>query len=163
MVHKLRFLVLAACLILTGCAGISRQARSQVTFKGEFIDILNNIERYEGETVMLGGRIIKVENASKECQIVVLQMPLASNGRPENEEESQGRFLIQYEQFKDPAIYMKGKSITVVGRVIGSNRRPIGEYMYVYPKIAPIETKLWEGKDRDGPDLHFGIGVGTWF
>jgi outer membrane lipoprotein len=164
MVRLINFSLLClAFLISMGCAGVSKQAKSQVTFQGAFSEIQSNPDPHQNEVTMLGGKIVEIKSAQNESEITVLQMPLAYNDRPRNEEASQGRFLVRYDQFLDPAIFEIGKYLTVVGRINGREDRLIGEYMYTYPVLAPIETKLWGFETESGPDVHFGIGVGTWF
>jgi outer membrane lipoprotein len=150
--------------MIAGCtAGISEQARSQVTFWGTFPELQAEPERHQGEVVLLGGRIIETLVAEASSEIIVLQLPLNRNNQPLNNDQSQGRFVVRSSQFLDPAVYTKGILLTVVGRVVSSEKRPIGEMDYLYPVLEPIEIKKWSLEDLESPRIHFGIGVGTHF
>jgi outer membrane lipoprotein len=147
-----------------GCTpGVSREARSQVTYEGPFSQLQQAPQEYMGETVMLGGEIIETIPATDSSQIVVLQLPLDGE-RPGRQQQTAGRFIVRAPQFLDPAIYNKGTLLTVVGRVGGSEPRPIGAYEYRYPLIDAIELRLWPEEERRAyPRVHFGIGIGTRF
>jgi outer membrane lipoprotein len=149
---------------LYGCAaGISGQARSQVTFFGSFSELQRHPERYSGETVILGGKIIQVLVQDDATELTVLQLPLDRADRPLDSDQSEGRFLVRAAQFLDPALYPEGARITVVGKLTGSRERPIGSMPYRYPVVAPLEIKKWPGAQDRTPRFHFGIGVGTRF
>ena len=151
-------------MILTACSsGISQQAKDQVTYTGSFTELQRAPARYRGATVLLGGKIIEALAKEGVTELVVLQLETGSRDRPEDNDRSQGRFLVRSARFIDPAIFPPGTLITVVGRLTGSETRPIGEMPYDYPVIEPAEMKKWpEGSDAS-PRFHFGIGIGTRF
>jgi outer membrane lipoprotein len=152
-------------LVVTGCAaGISSQSKMLVTYEGSFSTIQSEPDRYVGETVLLGGRILDITPAVAETELVVLELPLNWQDRPDDRDHSQGRFLIQATGFLDPALYKPGALLSMVGTLNGSEIRTIGSFSYRYPRLVPIEIKLWPyttaGKS---PAFHFGVGVGTHF
>ena len=142
-------------------AGISSQARSQVTFFDSFQQLQEQPEQYRGETAMLGGKIVSVRVEAGVTELVVLQLAMGNGTRPTDNDKSQGRFLVRSAQFMDPAIYPQGTLITVVGRIMGSETRDIGQMPYRYPVIDVIELKKWPADGQ--PRFHFGVGVGTRF
>jgi len=149
---------------LTACAGgMSRQARSQVSFFGSFEQLQQAPQQYRGEVVMLGGRIIETQVKQGVTEIVLLQLELNRSDRPQENGQSGGRFIVRSQTFLDPALYPTGTPVTVVGRLTGEVTRPIGEMPYQYPVIEPIEIKKWPPEGYSSPRLHFGIGVGTHF
>jgi outer membrane lipoprotein len=149
---------------LCACAaGISNQARSQITYFGPFDAVQQHSEKYRGETVMWGGRIIETLPGSKSTQLVVLQLELSGQDRPQDNDQSQGRFLVHSDRFLDPAVYSQGALVTVVGAVKGVESRAIGQMTYRYPVIDVIEIKKWQPSETDSPRFHFGIGIGTHF
>jgi len=155
----------AICLILVvlGCAtGISRQTRSQVTYKGTFAALQKAPAKHTGEIVMFGGKVIQTKGSQNSSEITVLQLALDTRHRPQDGDQSEGRYIVQSKQFLDPAIYQAGSLLTVVGRVTGSELRSIGGFHYVYPLVEAIEIKPWPATGRKSPSFHFGIGVGTW-
>ena len=157
-------MVIAAALMLSACAGgISRQARSQVTYTGSFESVLENPRGFQGETVMWGGRIVEIQNQDASTEIVVLQLELDSRNRFSDGDSSRGRFLIRSDRFLDPAIYPAGTFIIVVGRLQGGETRQIGEMPYTYPVIDIVEIQKVDPNRSSSPRIHIGIGVGAQF
>lgn len=157
------FAVILSVLMAACAGGISKQVRSQVTYTGGFADLQQRPDRYVGETVILGGRVIETRVAQGLTELVILHLELNSSDRPALKDQSQGRYLVQAQQFLDPALYPQGTLITVVGRVQGSEDRAIDRMTYAYPVIQLLEIKKWEPRDLQSPRFHFGIGVGTRF
>lgn len=157
-------IVFGMLLMLTACAGgISKQARSQVTYTGAFSDVLENPIGFQGQTVIWGGKVIEIQNQGGFTEIVALQLELDGKYRPADSDKSQGRFLIRSGQFMDPVIYPPGTLITVVGRVQGLENRLIGEMDYQYPVVDIVEIQKYDPQQTSKPQLHIGIGVGGRF
>ena len=157
-------LLLGLFIALTGCAaGISEQVRNQVTYFGPFAAVQQAPQKYIGETVLWGGRVIETRVKDNATEIVVLQMALNRWDQPQDDDQSQGRFVVHSAQFLDPAIYPPGILITVAGRLQGSENRRIGEMPYTYPVIDPIEIKKWATATQPASRFHFGIGIGAHF
>jgi outer membrane lipoprotein len=156
--------LLLLLFILASCAGgISEKARAQITFAGSFTDVQQSPEKYRGQTMLLGGKVIETQVKEGVTDIVVLQLELASYDRPRDDDQSLGRFLIRSTRFLDPALYPPATLITVVGRLQGSEDRSIGQMPYTYPVIDPTEIKKWPAGVDPSPRFHFGIGIGTHF
>jgi outer membrane lipoprotein len=151
-------------LISFGCAsGISQQSRSQVTYDGSFSNLQKAPEEYVGEILLLGGKIIENQPSPDGTELLILHLSTDSRGRPKDEDQSQGRYLVHSDQFLDPAIYEKEGLLSVVGKLVGTDVRPIGGLDYVYPKVEAIEVKLWPKSASHYPRFHIGIGVGKTF
>ena len=147
-------------VFVAGCTkGISKQARSQVTYSGDFSELQRNPDDYKDKTVLLGGKIIDTKVNATSSEIIVLQLPLGGSDQPHVGDQSKGRFLIRSKQLLDPALYRKGMAITVVGRLVDNETQTIDEFKYNYPVIEPIEVKLWSENRYGGLRLHFGFGV----
>ena len=158
--HIQTLLIVGMAFILSACAGgISRQARSQVTYSGPFSSVVQNPGQFPGETVMWGGRVIETRAMNGATEVEVLQLPLDSAYRPVNRDQSQGRFLIRSAQFLDPAVYPPGTLITVVGHLLGPETGFIGEMSYVYPVIDVIEINKWDPAKYPSSRVHIGIGI----
>ena len=158
--------VLMICLLFAvfACAaGISQQARTQVTYSGPFAALQKSPDQHVGEILMLGGKVIETTGTAGASEITVLQLPLGTRDRPQDGDHSQGRYLIQSDDFLDPAIYQQGSLLTVVGKLSGGETRSIGSFQYLYPVVKAIEIKPWPREQQTGPRFHFGIGVGTSF
>lgn len=162
--HTLKICILVLSTALSGCsAGISQQALSQVTYTGSFAELQAQPLRHQNEVVLAGGKIIDTLAGSDATEIIVLQMPLNRRAQPMEKDQSQGRFIVRSSQFFDPAVYAKGSLVTVVGRVISAQARPIGQRNYLYPVLDLVEIRKWTPGDLQSPRFHFGIGVGTSF
>ncbi len=154
-------IVLCFLSLGAGCtAGLSSQARSQVTYDGAFAYLQQDPAAHVGETVMLGGRILDIRTSEERSEIMVLQMPLDHWNAPIQEELSEGRFLVFMDRFLDPVLYNKGKLMSMVGVVRGSEIRAIGQYEYNFPTIDAMEIKLWLQDENYVPSIRLGIGVG---
>ncbi len=157
-------IVLSLLVLLAGCTpGLSGEARSRVTYSGAFSYIQQDPSAHVGETVLLGGKILDIRTSEERTEIMVLQMPLDHWNSPIDEDRSEGRFLVFMERFLDPVIYNKGKLMSLVGVVRGSEIRAIGHYEYTFPTIDALEIRLWLQDDAYVPDIRLGIGVGTHF
>ena len=164
MTLTVRLIIISLVSCATGCAtGISQQTRSQVTYHGSFSELRSNIDQHSGEVVMLGGKVIETQGSQTGSEVTVLQLALDRRGRPEDVNQSEGRYLIRSGQFFDPAIYQKGTLLTVVGTLTGSEVRPVGGFDYDYPIVEAIEVKPWPRQQRTSPRFHFGVGVGKSF
>lgn len=169
---SLRIRVLCLCIFLPACVVaaaacapvISRQALDSADRSVSFKALAADPGGFLGRTVLFGGQIIQTNNLQGKSLIVVVHRPLDSRYKPRPDSESRGRFLISAEGFLDPAIYRSGRWITVVGTVVGSETRPLGEIQYTYPIVAETERYLWPVKEPSSDaQIHFGIGIGFGF
>ncbi|HVO85179.1 MAG TPA: Slp family lipoprotein [Syntrophobacteria bacterium] len=163
MTQKTLAVLLAITLLLsTACAtGISQQARAQVTYSGNFSVLQERPSAHLGEVVIFGGKILETKASPTFSEITVLQLPLGSSDRPQDGDRSEGRFLLRSVQFLDPAVYRTGLLLTAVGKITGSELRPIGGLDYAYPVVDAIEIKLWPERSPIYPGIQLGVGVGS--
>lgn len=162
----LEWIAWLSLLWLTGCASaISPEMMKHVDQSIPFEGILQNPDAFQGKTVLLGGDIIETENFPDKTLIIILQRPLDSQEKPSGEDKSKGRFIVSVPGFLDPAIYEKGRQITVVGTVAGKEVRALDEIEYTYPIIDRRELYLWPKEEtvETEPGVIFGIGFGFGF
>jgi len=146
--NKILLFLTIILLFISGCAHvISKESRSLAARKIPFQWIAQNPEGYKGIMVVWGGDIIETQNLKEGTQIVVLQRPLARSEQPIEENKSGGRFLVLYKGFLDPAIYEKGRKITVAGIIEGEKVLPLGQSEYHYPYLNAREIHLWKPDD----------------
>lgn len=153
-------------LLLAGCASvISPEMLKDVDQSIPFESILKDPEAFQGKTVLLGGEIIETENFPDKTLIIMMQRPLNSKEKPSSEDKSKGRFIVSVPEFLDPAIYRRGRKITVAGTVSGKEVRALDEVEYTYPIIDRRELYLWpiEETVETEPRVFFGIGIGAGF
>ena len=100
-------------------------------------------EVYMGQTVVLGGEIVRTQPLQDETLLEVLQKPLDTSGQPLMTDQSEGRFLVRCTGFLDPAVYAPGRALTVTGRVEGARTEKIGEHDYRYLLLVCEKLSLW--------------------
>jgi outer membrane lipoprotein len=162
----LTIMAFMALLLLVGCAHvIPKETLKEVDRNATFAQVVKNPDAYVGKTVLFGGNIIETKNFADKSQVVVLQRPLDSRDRPVAGDVSEGRFIVTTPGFLDPAIYGQGRKITVAGKVVGKEKRPLGEIEYAYPVIEKQGLYLWpaEKPASTEPKVQFGFGVGVGF
>jgi outer membrane lipoprotein len=139
------FLVSLYVFAATGCAyPISRELREEASKDLTFSMVLQNPTAYVGSIVIWGGEIIKTRNLKNSTEILILDSPLDYQGMPKSAEFSRGRFIAKSPQFLDPALYKKGKKITVAGDITGKETKPLGKTEYTYPVVTVKQLHLWE-------------------
>ena len=147
MDRRLGHLIIVSILILiiAGCAhAISRQNRKTALKDLTPESILEGFETCKGRLVLMGGEIIETRNLERETLIEILQKPLSRfTGRPIEKPTYGGRFLVRYDGFKDPAVFSKGREITVAGTVVGKEVSKIGDMRYTHVVLQDKETHLW--------------------
>lgn len=154
-----RCLAGALALLVCACSPISPQLKRDVNPAITMAQIMKDTRRFEGQTALLGGRIIKTEVKRDQTILEILQLPLDYQDRPDPSGPSEGRFLVAFDQYLDPAIFSEDRLITVVGRVVGTRMGKIGEIEYTYPLLTARGAHLW--KEPYGPPAFiFGIGIG---
>lgn len=140
-----KLLVLFAGLVgAVSCVPFSRNIMDQVDPTLAFGVVQKDPSAFQGKTVLWGGIIVETLNRADETLIKVRQTDLDYQTRPTNLDRSQGRFLIQYIGFLDPAIYKDGREITVAGQITGKEVFPLGNLQYTYPVVTAKEIYLWE-------------------
>jgi outer membrane lipoprotein len=143
-----RILVLFTAVALTvGCSSpVSKSVRKELDPDISFDQLRELPASYQGRLVLLGGEIIRTNNKQEGTTIEILQKRLNRWGRPKDEDDTEGRFLVFAERFLDPVVYSKGRRITVAGTVLGGHKEKIGEVDYVYPLLRAREIHLWQDR-----------------
>lgn len=164
MVKRTCHLLVAIILLLVAGGGISgctpvfpKEITDRIDRHISFKELQNDPEKFKGTWVMLGGVIVSSKNMKEGTLLEVLQKPLDSDGRPLETDRTDGRFLVESDQFLDSAVYHRERLITVVGELVGQKTMPLDEIMYQYPLLSPKALHLWS--PASGPLFFFGIGV----
>jgi outer membrane lipoprotein len=121
-----------------------------------------NPEAFTGKTIVLGGEVLITENQPGKTLLILLQHELDGDLKPLDNDPSKGRFIVVAPEFLDPAIYTKGRQITIVGTVAGGETRQLNGIPYVYPVVEKRYLYLWpiEKIGDSEPRVYFGIGIG---
>ncbi len=142
----------AVCLLfflIGGCASvISPEAVRRAEPAVPFEELLRDPEAYRGRAVILAGVILESLNTREGTLLTVLQKPGPYGGRPENTDETGGRFLLLHPEYLDVAVYAPGRELTVAGEVLGRRLKALGEIEYAYPLVRAGEIHLWGPRPR---------------
>jgi len=118
---------------------------------------------HAGRAVVWGGTLVAVQNLKDRTRLEVLAFPLDSDGYPEADDPSTGRFMADHFGFLDPADYAPGRRVTVRGNIRGVETGSVGDAPYRYPAVEVVDVRLWRadapGDSFWSPRFHIGIGV----
>jgi len=123
-------------------AGLASCATVPVPLQGQFAATTPRDTGASG-TVRWGGEIIKVEPKTDMTCFEILSRNLDASARPMSRDPSSGRFIACRAGFYDPEEFERGRDLTVVGRVTGTDRGKVGEFDYAYPHVAADTIYLW--------------------
>ncbi|MCK9263902.1 MAG: Slp family lipoprotein [Deltaproteobacteria bacterium] len=148
-----RFLAIAllfsTLLLTSSCASsLCRDLREGVDESVMLPLVIGNPQAYEGCRVLWGGTILDTNPQREGTMIEILERPLGSGCEPMEGDATGGRFLAVSERFLDPAVYSRGRKVTVVGMINGIEFRTIGEYEYPYPVVSMTNHVLWPHRER---------------
>jgi outer membrane lipoprotein len=90
-----------------------------------------------------GGEIIKVEPKTDSTCFEILARELDGAARPRSGEANGGRFIACRNGFYDPEEFQRGRDLTIVGHVTGTDHGKVGEFDYAYPHVAADVIYLW--------------------
>jgi outer membrane lipoprotein len=160
--YKKIFLLVASLTVFT--AGCTPTFPSRITERVDtgisYRDLMNDPGSYKGKWVMLAGDIVAARTEKDgSTYLEVLQRPADKSGMPRETDETGGRFIAVSRQFLDPAVYGRGREITIVGEVIGDSVKPLGAVAYRYPLLEIQAMHLWE--PQYGSRAHVSVGVGV--
>jgi outer membrane lipoprotein len=149
-------------VLLSACASqIPEQIRSAPSPDSPSVsEARSGAQRLGGRQVRWGGTIATVDNRESQTWISVASCHLRSKGRPGKSDPGQGQFMARLEGRLDPAIYSKGRRLTVIGNLDKRKSGVIDEYAYELPMVNVEAHHLWASLPKD-PDAH-GASLGTY-
>ncbi|MGF1908225.1 Slp family lipoprotein [Vibrio kasasachensis] len=148
---SLRFIKRAICVLalfaLTACTSIPEQLASDNP--NIVTDYLVWQQQLDNPVdVRMGGVIANVKNLEDRTRIEVVNLPINSVGKPDINQEPNGRFVAYINGFQDPVAFSEGRLITLLGQSTGSEVSPVGEYEYDFPVMAVKGFRLWRIEER---------------
>lgn len=148
----LRYLLGVVCLLgfLGGCAGAPPVMQEGALPPMPLSDLISNAAGYKGQTVVVGGFVLEVENLQGQTRIVAVQVPIGSGQRLKSKDLSEGRLILTYDGFIDPEVYEKDRGITVRGEILGGAAND-PEIPYPYLRIQVQEIYLWPEEQISEP------------
>jgi len=153
-------LTIFAASLLGACSTSPTFDSQNVNLKLQPQQAVEHAKTHASTKVLWGGTVLEAHNLKEVTQIEVLAYPLNSSYRPITSENPQGRFLIKYTGYLEPAIYSAGRLITVQGNLSGTESGAVGEHKYTYPVVKSEQLHLWNEREEPNTRFHFGIGIG---
>lgn len=133
-----------------GCAVVSPEVQEEALPPIPLPELIGDVQKYMGDTVIVGGHVVSVETKADDTVIVAVQSPLGIGQRPEAKDLSQGRLVMLYKGFLDPEVYTKDREITVGGKIIGSSAQ-VKNPAYPYLKLEIRDIHLWAKEAPQNP------------
>ncbi|MCW8347321.1 MULTISPECIES: Slp family lipoprotein [Vibrio] len=106
------------------------------------------VDAQDGSEVRLGGVIDTVTNLATQTRIEIVNLPIDKYGKPDIDQEPNGRFIAYVDGFIDPVTYTRGRLITVGGSKAGDERGKVGEFEADFPVIKAYGQYLWRVEER---------------
>ncbi|MBA2491659.1 MAG: Slp family lipoprotein [Gammaproteobacteria bacterium] len=149
-------IVLLSAVLLPACASQIPEQTSSVPSRNSptEADAHARAQRFNGEHVRWGGTIAAVEKRESQTWIEVDRCHLSNNGMPAKSHR-EGQFFARLEGNVDPAIYARGRYLTVVGDLENENSGAIDGYAYHQPVVNVEMHHLWASL----PEGHNGVGA----
>lgn len=143
---------LLACLALSGCVSIPQniQGNKNSLVSASYQDINQDVSRFNGQEVRLGGKVLNVVNSQNETSFEIAVLPLDDNARPELGTAFQGRIIVKANKFIDPLI-LEDHLITVLGTVTGTTNGKVGNADYRYLTLSLLGYQVWQVRDNIMP------------
>lgn len=153
------------CLVASACQRtadvIPDRLKGRVDRDLRYSDIKDNPEKYRGELMLAGGKVLSAKRTQQGTVLEVLQIPLSEELIPTaSDTDSKGRFVIidrNSDKVADPAVFNdENKRVTVVGEVLGMTTIQVDEVKEQVPELAVKHITVW---DWD----HMNAGYGPYY
>lgn len=120
-------------------------------------------ENLNDQRARWGGQIIDTRTEKDQTCFEIIGWSLSDTGRPIPGSSGQGRFLTCAPGFYDPAVYTRGREVTVVGTTNRAETRKIGDYDYRYPRLAADQLYLWPEREVYAGDPYYPYYYNSFF
>lgn len=140
---QLRYVMVLWVAMISACAVMPATVAEQAV-KIPYLDLIGLGEAGVGQTAIVGGYVLKVENFKDHTRIEAVQAPLSFDQKPKNKDMSEGRLILTYPGFLDPEVYTQDRKITLGGKILGSSSTEQDDdkpYPYIRLQIESIH--LW--------------------
>ncbi len=158
----LRLFALLPALALVACAPAPIYKDATAAITAAPFQVAQSPERYAGNQVIWGGRIVQVKNFADHSEIELLAYPLDSSQRPKANDSGNGRFIAVMSGYVESLDYPVGALMTISGKLNGSRAGKVGEANYVFPLVAVAQSHVWtpEEMTKGRSNIRFGVGLG---
>lgn len=140
--------ICSSALLVTSCVApvVSKNYLQEGERKVSFAQLRESTEQYKGRLFVLGGVIIRTRLIEAGSQIEAMHVPVDGSGYFEERGRSEGRYLAVLPKegtILDPAVYRRGRRVTLAGEFIDIRRGKIDEMEYAYPLFQIKQVYLW--------------------
>lgn len=140
-----RLSVLSLGLVLSSCASQVPQSIRQAPAQQLSVAAAQaSATPIVGAPVRWGGELVAVTNLAQGTELEILGRGLRRGGKPNPDSAAEGRFIVTWEAFLDPADYRPGQPITISGTLTGTRLGRVGEFTYRYPVVAGKALYRWQ-------------------
>lgn len=160
---KLRILAAAALASLAcACATVPAPLQGDVT---HITPAQAREAGRPGLPVRWGGRIVATQATGDRTCFEMIGSELSIYGRPRHmTEDGSGRFIACGAGFYDPAVYLKNRELTVVGRLDGFEApNPNSSPGYERPRVAADSVYLWPEAPYQDPRYPYSRRPWPWW
>jgi len=159
----IRLVLPTVLLTLAACAPAPIYKTSAAAVVATPAQVAQTPERYNGNEVVWGGRIVHVSNFADHSEIELLGYPLDSSQRPRANDSGGGRFIAVLHGYVEPLDYPAGALMTVDGKLNGTRAGKVGEADYMFPLVDVTQSHVWtpEEMSKGRSNFRFGVGVGV--
>ena len=110
-------------------------------------EVRDKADAYLSQKVRWGGVIVQTENKLDNSWVTVVSFPLDDDGEPQVSDQSNGRFIARFDEFVEPLVFSAEREITVVGTLLATETREVGEFAYEYPVVRVEHHYIWPVKE----------------
>lgn len=132
-------LIILSIFALSSCTTIPEQLKGDYTSLTADSTSESNLQTQ----VRWGGIILETRPEDNFTCFEILSRQLEKSMRPENADQSLGRFIACKPGFYDPEVFKKEREVTVVGKVIHMDVRKVGDFDYNFPVVDIEFMSLW--------------------
>ncbi|MGB3747470.1 MAG: Slp family lipoprotein [Rhodanobacter sp.] len=159
----IRLALPVALLMLAACAPAPIYKTTGNAVLATPAQVAQTPERYSGNEVIWGGRIVHVSNFQDHSEIELLAYPLDSSQRPRANDSGNGRFIAVLRGYVEPLDYPAGALMTVNGKLNGTRAGQVGQADYLFPLVDVAQSHVWTAEEmqKGRSNVHFGLGVGV--
>ncbi len=152
-------------LLLLGCSPVPKSVRTATENQAPVAALRSHPEAYRGRLVLLGGRVVRVENRRDRTWIEIDALPLDKRDRPRSEAKSRGHFMAELQEKVGADTYPWGRVVTVWGKCTGVVKgQPLvsAKKVYLWPRRFGQEPLYPSGPYQEG-NQGAGWDPGTWW
>lgn len=131
-------------MLMSACSShIPPEIRQSLDGAPSVAQVRDKTDTYLSQKVRWGGVIHHTENKHNASWLTIIAFPLSDRGKPQDSDQSPGRFIAIVDEFLEPLVYSRDRKITVTGNLLRTETFKVGEFPYEYPVIQVDHHYLW--------------------